>query len=121
MIFMSMVFLSSGIGASVVVYGSTVSLSALKDSDLNIDLTDACPAKLLKNLYQTLKDDRSGNQFCFALLVLHHVTLLQFFSETPNVHSFKDLYCVSSEAIPTPAQSKRSFQVITEFVRKCPR
>lgn len=70
MIFMSMVFLSSGIGASVAVYGSTVSLSALKDSDLNIDLTDACPAKLLKNLYQTLKDDRSGNQCCFALLVL---------------------------------------------------
>lgn len=55
------------VGALVSMYGSTVSQLALKDSDLNIDLTDACPAKLLKNLYQALKDDRSGNQLFFAL------------------------------------------------------
>lgn len=41
-------------------YGSTVSLTALRDSDLNIDVNDANPARLLMKIYQILKDDQSG-------------------------------------------------------------
>lgn len=59
---------SSGVEMSL--YGSTVSGFALKDSDLNIDVTMAKSPLILKDVFLVLRDDESGNWPSIILILL---------------------------------------------------